>query len=123
VCDAPDEVLPRARVTEVIAAERDGVVARLDAEAIGIAGVWLGAGRRTKEDAIDPAAGVVLAAREGGLVRRGQPLATLHHDEPGADRVAQARALVAGAISVDERITAWPRRSRVIEVLRGTLAP
>ncbi len=122
VCDDPAAVLPRARVTTTIVAERAGVVTGLEAEAIGIAGVWLGAGRRTKEDVIVPAAGVVLAIRPGVAVERGQPLATLHHDEPGADRVAQAHRLVAGAISIDPDAAAAPVPTRILEVLRGTVA-
>ncbi|MEM9997671.1 MAG: thymidine phosphorylase [Bacteroidota bacterium] len=53
-------------------------VADLDALALGWAAVRLGAGRRTKEDAVDPVAGVALNKQVGDLVEPGEPLATVH---------------------------------------------
>jgi thymidine phosphorylase len=95
------------------------VVTAIDAESIGLAGVWLGAGRRAKEDAVDPAAGLVLGARVGERVERGQPLAELHHGAAlPADRVAAARRLVAGAFTVDAAAPPAHPARRVIEVLR-----
>jgi pyrimidine-nucleoside phosphorylase len=38
----------------------------------------LGAGRATKEDTVDPAAGIMLAAKAGQQVRKGDLLATLY---------------------------------------------
>jgi len=123
VCDDPAGILPRAAAETVIAAPAAGVVTAIDAEASGLAGVWLGAGRRTKEDAVDPAAGIVLAATVGTAVAAGAPLATLHH-APGlaADRIDAARRLVAGAFVVDPAALAAPPASRILEVLRGTMS-
>src|SRR2546425_4962537 len=56
----PDEAaLPSAPVVREVAAPRSGYVARLAALPVGIAALRLGAGRRTKEDEIDHAVGVV----------------------------------------------------------------
>lgn len=52
----------------------------MNAEAVGIASLTLGAGRRTKEDIISPAAGILLAKRTGDAVRRGDLIATLFTD-------------------------------------------
>jgi len=38
----------------------------------------MGAGRASLDDVIDPAAGLVLAAKVGDRVHEGSPLATLH---------------------------------------------
>ncbi|MCB9565019.1 MAG: thymidine phosphorylase [Kofleriaceae bacterium] len=121
VCDDPEAVLPRARVTEPLVATTAGVITAVDAEDVGVAGVWLGAGRRTKEDAVVPGAGVVLAAQVGERVEVGQLLATLHHDAPGGDRVDQARHLVTDAFRIDPAATATAPGTRVLEVLRGTV--
>lgn len=69
--------LPRCRVKMDIPAPRSGYVASLDAEAIGLAAMRLGAGRATKEDTIDPAAGIMLRYVLGDSVSKGMPLATL----------------------------------------------
>ena len=50
----------------------------LDAELVGLAAVELGAGRARKEDAVDPAAGLLLRKRVGDPVAAGEVLAELH---------------------------------------------
>lgn len=118
VCDRPGEVLPRARHQWPVRAPRDGAIAAIDAEDVGMAALVLGAGRRTKDDVIDPAAGVVLACGLGDRVTAGQPLATLHanlaEDDP---RVAAATARFLGAIHLADDAPP-PRATRVLETLR-----
>jgi thymidine phosphorylase len=90
--------LPVARHTEVVAAERDGVLTGLDAYAVGIAAWRLGAGRARKEDPVQAGAGVELHAKPGDRVRAGQPLLTLHTDTP--ERFERARAALADAVTI-----------------------
>jgi pyrimidine-nucleoside phosphorylase len=77
VVDAPDK-LPAAAHHLEVHAEADGYVAAIDAEAIGLAAMRLGAGRRTKEEAIDHAAGITLKKKVGDAVKRGEMLCILH---------------------------------------------
>jgi len=78
----PDAVLPVARETHVVTAAESGVLARLDAYAVGVAAWRLGAGRARKEDPVQAGAGVEWHARPGDAVAAGQPIMTLHTDEP-----------------------------------------
>ncbi len=55
-----------------------GYVADLDARAVGRLAVHLGAGRRVKEDPVDPTAGLVLHRKPGDPVAPGEVLATLY---------------------------------------------
>jgi len=71
-------VLPRAPFTRVVSAHEHGWVAHYDAAAIGHAAMAMGAGRASLTDTIDPAAGLVLAAKVGDRVEDGAPLATLY---------------------------------------------
>jgi thymidine phosphorylase len=96
----PDAPLPNARETDVITAERDGVLQSLDALAVGEAAWRLGAGRARKEHAVQPGAGVVLHAKPGMRVRGGQPLITLHTDTP--ERFARAREALATAYEIGD---------------------
>jgi pyrimidine-nucleoside phosphorylase len=59
-----------------------GVVADLDALALGHAAVDLGAGRRTKEDDVDPVAGFSGLKTVGDPVEPGAPLARVHTSDP-----------------------------------------
>ncbi len=68
-------LLPQPPREHVITAERDGFVARCDALSIGKASVRLGAGRATKEEAIDHAVGFEVEAKAGMVVARGDILA------------------------------------------------
>jgi thymidine phosphorylase len=94
----PDAPLPTARQVEPVLADRDGVLATVDAYAVGVAAWRLGAGRARKEDAVDPAAGVRLLVTPGEPVAAGQPLLELHTDRP--ETLAAARAALAGAVTV-----------------------
>jgi thymidine phosphorylase len=96
----PDAPLPIARETDVITAERDGVLQSLDALAVGEAAWRLGAGRARKEHAVQAGAGVVLHAKPGMRVRGGQPLITLHTDTP--ERFSRAREALATAYEIGD---------------------
>jgi thymidine phosphorylase len=78
----PDAPLPVAAETELVRAGEDGVVAAVDALAIGTAAWRLGAGRARKEHPVSAAAGIVLHRKPGDPVRAGEPLYELRADDP-----------------------------------------
>ncbi len=94
----PDAPLPTARETHVVTAPADGVLVGLDAYAVGVAAWRLGAGRARKEDPVQAGAGVEMHAKPGAEVRGGEPLFTLHTDEPA--RFADAEAALADAVVI-----------------------
>jgi thymidine phosphorylase len=85
--------LPRAPKVETLRAPRTAFVAAIAADEVGIASVRLGAGREKKGDPIDHRTGVVLHAKVGDRVERGQPYADVHvADKPGdAEAIAMVR--------------------------------
>jgi pyrimidine-nucleoside phosphorylase len=88
----PDEgVLPKAPFIAEVFASRDGYVHGLAALPVGLAAVELGAGRRTKEEPVDHAVGIVCLKKRGDSVEEGEPLAEIHaRDERSADEAADA---------------------------------
>lgn len=72
------ELLPKARLSRQIRAERDGYITAMDTEKIGIASVALGAGREKKEDVIDYGAGITLLKKTSDRVKLGDIIAILH---------------------------------------------
>ncbi|HEU4910890.1 MAG TPA: thymidine phosphorylase [Actinomycetes bacterium] len=94
----PDATLPTARETQVVPAPADGVLVELDAYAVGVAAWRLGAGRARKEDPVQAGAGVEMHAKPGAMVRGGEPLFTLHTDEP--DRFARAEEVLESAVTI-----------------------
>jgi pyrimidine-nucleoside phosphorylase len=89
--DPDPGVLEQAPVRRAVPAPRDGVVTRLGALDIGNAALDLGAGRRTKADAIDHAVGVLCFAKRGDAVLAGDDLAEVHaRDDAAAERTVEA---------------------------------
>ncbi|MGH8867832.1 MAG: thymidine phosphorylase [Actinomycetes bacterium] len=94
----PGAALPEAAETHTVPVPATGVLTRLDALAVGVASWRLGAGRSRKEDPVSAVAGVTLHAKPGDDVREGQPLFTLHTDEPR--RIARALEVLDGAVTI-----------------------
>ena len=121
VCDSPGAVLPKPARRDELALPA-GRVAAIDSEALGMAALVLGAGRRTKEDAIDPAAGLVIDAFVGEVIESGAPpQIVLHHSLPSSDaRVAEARAMIERAFVIEpvDRPAPPARETRILDVIR-----
>ena len=87
--------LPRAPHVQTLRAPRTSYVAAIAADRVGIASVHLGAGREKKGEPIDHRTGIVLHAKVGDRVERGQPYADIHVAGKPAD--ADAIAMVRDA--------------------------
>jgi pyrimidine-nucleoside phosphorylase len=98
--DPDEKVLPEAPVVVEVEAPGDGFVTALGAVRIGTAALELGAGRRTKEDAIDYGVGIVLHKKRGDAVSAGEPLADVHSRD--ADTAEKARQEVLAAYELGE---------------------
>jgi len=96
----PDAALPVARETEVVTADRDGILVKQEALPFGVAAWRLGAGRARKEDPVQHAAGIDLHVKPGDTVAKGQPLFTLSADEPA--RFARALEALEGAWAIGD---------------------
>ena len=72
-----------------------GWIAEVGARDVAEIALQLGAGRRTKKDAVDPAVGIVLHAKAGARLETGTPLAEIHARTPSAADDAEKRLRVA----------------------------
>ncbi|TNF31994.1 MAG: thymidine phosphorylase [Deltaproteobacteria bacterium] len=89
------DALPTPTGETVVTAPRDGHVAMIDGHEVGLTAMSLGAGRRRREDVIDPVVGVRVDAMVGAEVAAGAPLATILHGAggpPPAEAIARLRA-------------------------------
>ncbi len=94
----PEAALPQAAETEVVRAEFAGVLTGLDALSVGVASWRLGAGRAKQGDELSLGAGIELHAKPGEAVTAGQPLMTLHADNPAL--FARAQEALAEAVEI-----------------------
>ena len=91
--------LPTADHVEPLSAETNGYLGMLDALAIGKGCVLLGAGRRTLEDVIDPAVGVIVRKKLGNPVTTGDTILEIHYNDP--NKLKEALPLFQSAIKIN----------------------
>jgi thymidine phosphorylase len=109
------ELLPQAAVTRPAYAPCGGFVTNIDARGIGLAAMHLGAGRRTKEDVIDLAVGLVLDVKTGDAVSDGDRIATVYartDDDAATCEQEILRAVVVGQTPVSRWQTVVAKVSR-----------
>ncbi|HLW52285.1 MAG TPA: thymidine phosphorylase [Candidatus Angelobacter sp.] len=111
-------LLPRAKHRTDIPSPSSGFVSSIMVEQIGTAGVLLGGGREKKEDAVDPAVGMMIHKRPGDKVSLGEPLCTVHYNS--AERLERARPLILASykISAERPSEKPPLVRRLVEEKR-----
>ena len=93
------EKFPTAKYSRTVTAKESGYIVGVDTESYGVASLLLGAGRNTKEDVIDPTAGIYLRAKTGDYVRTGDPIAVLYSGKEMGFAAAEEKLLSATHIS------------------------
>ena len=96
----PHAPLPQGRKLATVRADRSGVLCRLDALAVGMASLRLGAGRSRPGEQVSMTAGITCEVKPGQSVTAGQPILALWGDDPS--RVGDAEEALAGAIEVGD---------------------
>lgn len=81
--------LPQAKYKIELPAKQSGYISRMVADEIGVASMILGAGRATKEDAIDLAVGLVLHKKVGDKVEEGESILTIYSNRENVEDVKQ----------------------------------
>jgi len=107
------ELLPNATGMREILSPRAGFVSAIMAEDIGRASQMMGAGRARKEDAIDPAVGVILEVKAGEKVEAGSVLCRLYYT--GEENLDEAADLVEDAFRISG--TRPEERELILEVV------
>jgi pyrimidine-nucleoside phosphorylase len=112
--DPSEDALSTAAVVREVEAPGQGYVRAIGATAVGVAALRLGAGRQTKDDAIDHAVGVRCLRKRGDAVAAGEVLAEVHARDEAAAAAAVSEVLAAYELA-DE---APPVRPIVLETIR-----
>ncbi|MGV2620348.1 pyrimidine-nucleoside phosphorylase [Halobacillus sp. ACCC02827] len=97
------DLLPKAKYEVAVEAEEAGYIAAIDAESIGIAAMYLGAGRATKDDEINHGVGITLKKKIGDPVKAGEALVVLLSDvetpQDSIDKVKEAYTIAQEKVS------------------------
>ncbi|UAL50896.1 MULTISPECIES: pyrimidine-nucleoside phosphorylase [Metabacillus] len=86
VVDDPSK-MPQASYKIELEAKEDGYVSEIVADSVGVAAMWLGAGRATKESEIDLAVGLMLNKKIGDAVKKGDSLVTIYSNQKDVEQV------------------------------------
>jgi pyrimidine-nucleoside phosphorylase len=106
VIDDPT-LLPRARYQSDVAGATSGVVTEMMVEQIGTAAVLLGGGRERKEDAIDPAVGIIVHKKLSDKIAAGEALCTVHYNSE--ERFERAKPLIVQSYTIGSSCIAQKR--------------
>lgn len=103
----------QAGCTHTVNAPKNGYIAHMQTKTIGESASLLGAGRETKESAIDYAAGIVLKKKTGDFVKCGEPIAVLY--------AANAERCIAGEQRFAESLTFSDTPPKTQPLILGTV--
>jgi pyrimidine-nucleoside phosphorylase len=98
--------LPKAEHRVEFAAERDGFIAQVQCEQVGVASLLLGGGRSKIDDVIDHAVGLEIHKKIGDPVRAGEPICTVHYNSD--QRLGEAVELLKQAYTISATQTTPP---------------
>ncbi|MBR7078393.1 MAG: pyrimidine-nucleoside phosphorylase [Clostridia bacterium] len=108
------DLFPKAAFAYEVRAPKGGRIRKMNAEDIGKAAAILGAGRISKEDPIDHAAGIVLAKKTGDSVKKSDVIATLFTNDEAS--VAQAGERFLSALEIGRGEV--PEEKLILKIIR-----
>ncbi|MBP1683761.1 MAG: pyrimidine-nucleoside phosphorylase, partial [Ignavibacteriaceae bacterium] len=101
----PDRYAKSKYIVAIMSA-KSGFIKAIDTYNIGMASLELGAGRKTKEDKIDPKAGIIFYYKIGDFVNKGEIICELHSDSK--DKIKLTEDLIIASIQISKSKTTPP---------------
>ncbi len=94
------EKYPKSKYHHKIFSGKSGYAEKIDTYKIGIAALELGAGRKTKEDKIDPKAGIIFEVKLGNKIKKNDIIAEVFSDNKNG--IETASKLISEAVSISK---------------------
>jgi len=96
------EKYPKAQYEFEIKADKAGYLTEMNSYEIGMASVEMGAGRKKKEDDVDPQAGIVLKKKIGDKIEKGETIMVGYTNNPSAIEASSDQLISAVTIAETE---------------------
>ena len=106
------EKYPKSKFKEIIKSSSAGYLYEVNTYELGMAAIDLGAGRKTKDDKIDPKAGIIFNYKIGDNINKGVALAELYSDSKTGIDAAKRRII--GAIKISK---SKPQKPKLIKTI------
>jgi len=98
---------PKSKYTGKIYASKTGYLKSVNNYEIGMSGVELGAGRLTKEDKIDPKAGIIFYPKIGNKIKKGELIAEIFTDK--REKLKPVKEKILSALSFSSKQVIKPK--------------
>jgi len=106
------EKYPESKYHEKIYSEKTGYVQNINTYEIGIASSELGAGRLTKEDIVDPKAGIIFYPKIGDKIKKGDIIAEIFTDKK--ETIDNTKKKILSSIKISKSKT---RKTKLIKLI------
>jgi pyrimidine-nucleoside phosphorylase len=106
------EKYPKSKFKEIIKSNSAGYLYEVNTYELGMAAIDLGAGRKTKDDKIDPKAGIIFNYKIGDTINKGVMLAELYSDSKSG--IDNAKKRIASAIKISK---SKPQKPKLIKTI------
>ncbi len=104
------EKYPKAKFKEVIKSKAAGYLSEVNTYELGMAAIDLGAGRKTKDDKIDPKAGIIFNYKIGDAINKGVVIAEIYSDSKTG--IENAKKRITSAIKISK---SKPKKLKLIK--------
>jgi len=101
------EKYPKAKYSKMVKLNKSGFVKAIDNYMVGMASLELGAGRKTKEDIIDPTAGIIFNIKIGNRLKKDGVIAYLHSGS--LSKIRKAEEVLKKSINVSKSKVRKPK--------------
>ncbi len=101
------ELYPKAKYSKKVRLNKPGFVKAIDNYRVGMASLELGAGRKTKEDIIDPTAGIIFNVKIGDGLENDSVIAYLHSSS--LSKIRKAEQILKRAIEISKSKVRKPK--------------
>lgn len=98
---------PKSKYKSTVKSTKSGFIQKINNYNIGMASLELGAGRKTKEDKIDPKAGIIFYYKIGDFVNKGEKVCDLYSDSKV--KIGLAEALINDSIQFSKSKVSSPK--------------
>jgi pyrimidine-nucleoside phosphorylase len=101
------ELYPKAKYSKKVSLNKSGFVKAIDNYRVGMASLELGAGRKTKEDIIDPTAGIIFNVKIGDGLKNDNVIAYIHSSS--LSKIRKAEQILKRAIDISKSKVLKPK--------------
>lgn len=95
------EKYPPAQYSESISADKNGYLEKVDNYLIGMSALELGAGRKTKADKIDPAAGIIFKPKIGDRIKKGEEIIKIFTNKK--EKIDEVKKMISESLTISSK--------------------